>query len=247
MGKLDGQVAVITGAGQGIGASAAALFHAEGARLMLADRDEALVSGVCAELGSGAASEVVDVASDGDMRRLVDATLARYGRLDIAVLNAGLSGPIAPIAGYANEDFDRVMQVNVWGVWLGLKYAMSAMQSNGGSIVITGSTSSIRAVPNRIGYVASKHAVVGLMRAAAVEGAPSGIRVNCVNPAQTDTPMVRSLHGAPNPGYSSIPMGRCGRPEEVARMMLFLASSEASFCTGGVYMVDGGVSAGKAG
>ena len=180
------------------------------------------------------------------MRRLVASTVARFGRLDIAVLNAGLSGPLAPVADYANEDFDRVMRVNVWGVWLGLKHTMAAMGPEGGSIVITGSTSSIRAVPNRIGYVASKHAVLGLMRAAAVEGAPRRIRVNCVNPAQTDTPMVRSLHGTPDPGYSSIPMGRCGQPDEIARMMLFLASSDAGFCTGGVYMVDGGVSAGKA-
>ena len=156
-----------------------------------------------------------------------------------------------PLTDYPTEVFDKVMAVNVRGVWLGLKYVMRAMASTGGSIVITSSTAGIRATPNMPAYAASKHAAIGLMRAAAVEGAAQGIRVNTVNPATIDTPMVAAL-SVPSGGETMqqhqarhIPIGRIGKPEEVARMMLFLASDDSSYCTGGIYMVDGGISAGR--
>ena len=251
MGRLDGKVAIITGAARGIGAAAARIFVEEGARTMLADVLAEPLAAVAGPLGDKAAVSVTDVTSEAAVKKLVADTLARFGRLDIAILNAGIEGQVAPIEDYPVEMFDKVMAINVRGVWLGLKHAMPAMAS-GGSIVITSSTSGIRATPQMSAYTASKHAVVGLMRSAAIEGAARNIRVNTVNPSPIDTPMIASLERQrglagrnDQPMAQATPLGRYGRPEEVARMMLFLASDESSFCTGGVYMVDGGVSAGR--
>jgi len=252
MGRLDGKVALVTGAARGIGAAAARLFVREGARVMLVDLLEAPLAALANELGAAAAFRVTDVTDEAATAELVDATVRSFGGLHVALLNAGIAGDSTPLTEYASETFDRVMDVNVRGTWLGLKYAMKAMEGSGGSIVVTASTSSVRAIPNRVAYVASKHAVVGLMRAAAMEGAARGIRVNSVNPATIDTPMVRDLEQVARSGFEKvetkarlIPLQRQGEAEEVARMMLFLASDEASFCTGGVYMVDGGVTAGR--
>jgi NAD(P)-dependent dehydrogenase (short-subunit alcohol dehydrogenase family) len=253
MGRLDGKVAIITGAARGIGAAAAKLFAAEGAKLMLADVLVEPLQGVANEIGDAAAVSVTDVTDDAAVRKLVADTVARYGRVDAALLNAGIEGIVKNFADYPVEMFDKVMAINVRGVWLGLKYLLTAMEKTGGSIVITSSTSGIRATPNMSAYTASKHAVIGLMRSASIEGAAKNIRVNTVNPSPIDTPMIRSLEvqrGAPrgvnsNPLASGTPLGRYGTPEEVAKLLLFLASDESSFCTGGVYMVDGGVSAGR--
>ncbi len=166
---------------------------------------------------------------------------------------------LQPIPDYPLETFDQVMAVNVRGVFLGLQYVIPVMrQRGGGSIVITSSTAGIRGTPGLAAYNTSKHAVIGLMRVAALEGAPDGIRVNTVNPAPIETRMMRSLEEMRTSSASGsvtvaqtkqgiaarIPLQRYGNPEEVARVMLFLASDESSFCTGGVYMVDGGTSAG---
>ncbi|HEX4894628.1 MAG TPA: SDR family oxidoreductase [Hyphomicrobiaceae bacterium] len=252
MGRLDGKVAIITGAARGIGAAAARLFAAEGASLMLADVLTDHLERVAAEIGSRAAVCPTDVTDEAAVKKLVDATVARYGKLDVALLNAGIEGKVAPIEDYPAEMFDRVMAINVRGVWLGLKYAMKAMEASGGSIVITSSTSGIRATPHMSAYTASKHAVIGLMRSAAIEGSARKIRVNTVNPSPIDTPMIASLEAMrglagrnDQPMAQGTPLGRYGKPEEVASLMLFLASDESSFCTGGVYMVDGGVSAGR--
>jgi NAD(P)-dependent dehydrogenase (short-subunit alcohol dehydrogenase family) len=251
MTKLEGKVAVITGAARGIGEAAARLFVAEGARVMLADVLAEPLAAVAASLGE-AAFRVTDVSDEEQSRQLFSATLERFGWLDIALLNAGIEGRTLPIVDYPAEIFDKVMAVNVRGVWLGLKHAMRAMSGTGGSIVITSSTSGIRATPHMSAYTASKHAVIGLMRSAAIEGAAAGIRVNTVNPAPIDTPMMASIEAMrgvagrnDRPLAKGTPLGRYGTPEEVARMMLFLASDDAIFCTGGVYMVDGGVSAGR--
>ncbi|MFM9939054.1 MAG: SDR family NAD(P)-dependent oxidoreductase [Hyphomicrobiaceae bacterium] len=254
MGRLDGKVAIITGAARGIGASAARLFAAEGAKLMLADVLAEPLQALASEIGANAAAQITDVTDEAAVEPLIASTVARFGHLDVALLNAGIEGLTQPIVDYPAEMFDKVMAVNVRGVWLGLKYTMAAMAARGGSIVITSSTSGIRATPHMSAYTASKHAVIGLMRSAALEGAAKRIRVNTVNPSPIDTPMMTSIEKMrgvagqnDRPLARGTPLGRYGEPEEVARMMLFLASDEANFCTGGVYMVDGGVSAGRVG
>ena len=252
MGKLEGKVVIITGAARGIGAAAARLFAAEGAKLMLADVLEQPLSALAAELSGHTATSITDVADESAVKKLVSDTVSRFGRIDVALLNAGIEGVAKPIGEYPAEMFDKVMAVNVRGVWLGLKYVMGAMDEAGGSIVITSSTSGIRATLAMSAYTASKHAVIGLMRSAALEGAARKIRVNTVNPSPIDTPMIASLEAMrglagrnDQPMARGTPLGRYGTPEEVAKMMLFLASDDSSFCTGGVYMVDGGVSAGR--
>jgi NAD(P)-dependent dehydrogenase (short-subunit alcohol dehydrogenase family) len=252
MGRLDGKVAIITGAARGIGAAASRLFAAEGAKVMLADVLADPLEALVAEIGAQAAFCPTDVTDESAVIKLVDETRARFGRVDIALLNAGIEGQLKPIGDYPADMFDKVMAVNVRGVWLGLKYVMKAMEAEGGSIVATSSTAGIRAVPNMSAYIASKHAVIGLMRSAAIEGAAKKIRVNTINPSPIDTPMIASLenmHGVAGrndqPLSQATPLGRYGKPEEVAKLMLFLASDDSSFCTGGVYMVDGGVSAGR--
>lgn len=253
MGKLSGKTAIITGAGapSGIGATAARLFHAEGANLMLVDLDETPLAALAAELG--AAHMTADVSDDAANKAIVAATLERFGSLDIALLNAGIVGKIMPTVEYDLDLFDRVLAVNVRGVFLGLKHMMAAMEKSGGSIVVTSSTAGIRALPGLAAYTASKHAVIGLMRTAALEGAAHNIRVNTVNPSPIATPMMEKMedmNGVADDQRNmdaladGTPLKRYGKPEEVARMMLFLASDDSSFSTGGVYMVDGGVSAG---
>ncbi len=182
MPRLEGKVAIITGAARGIGAAAARLFAEEGARLMLADVLVEALQVLASQIGDRAAICPTDVTDEAAVKKLVDETVARFGKVDIALLNAGIEGQVRPIAEYPSEIFDKVMAVNVRGVWLGLKYVMQAMETSGGSIVITSSTSGIRATVNMSAYTASKHAAIGLMRSAAIEGADKRIRVNSVNP-----------------------------------------------------------------
>tara|TARA_Y100001934_G_scaffold247208_1_gene306836 strand:+ start:636 stop:1418 length:783 start_codon:yes stop_codon:yes gene_type:complete len=257
MTKLDGKVAIITGGSGGIGAAAAKLFVAEGAKVMLVDLDEAALKSVVADIGEeNAAYAAADVSDPVATQAFVDAALERFGGLNIAILNAGIEGRISSIADYPLETFDKVIDVNVRGVFVGLKSIMPVMSNGGGgSIVITSSTAGIRATGGMSAYVTSKHAVIGLMRAAAIEGAADDIRVNTVNPSPIDTRMMSSIEeqsGLASGDRSNRPMARhtplqrYGEPEEVARLMMFLSSDDSSFCTGGVYMVDGGVSAGRA-
>ena len=260
MARLSGKVAVITGGAGGIGRAAASLFVAEGAKVVLVDLDEAALRGVAGGLpGESVAYVAADTTEPAEVERFVRAAVERFGGIDVFLANAGIEGQIHPIPDYPIEVFDRVMAVNVRGVWLGLKYVIPEMaRRGGGSIVITSSTAGIRGTAGVSPYTTSKHAVIGMMRSAAIECAPLGIRVNTVNPAPTETRMMRSLErmradlatdGATTPeemkaiSASRIPLARYGEPEEVARLMLFLASDESSFCTGGVYMVDGGISA----
>lgn len=260
MTRLADKIAVITGGAGGIGRAAGKLFAEEGARVLLVDINEAALQDAVQTIGSNIASyAVADSTQPEQVQRFVNAAVERYGGIDIFLANAGIEGVVQSIPDYPIDMFDRVMAVNVRAVWLGLKYVMPVMQRRGGgSIVITSSTAGIRATQGMSAYTTSKHAVIGLMRAAALEGAPLGIRVNTVNPAPIETRMMRSLEEMRTSqlggsatveqvkrGYASrIPLQRYGAPEEVARLMLFLASEESSFCTGGVYMVDGGTSAG---
>jgi NAD(P)-dependent dehydrogenase (short-subunit alcohol dehydrogenase family) len=261
--RLAGKVAIITGGAGGIGRAAGRLFVEEGARVLLVDLDAAALRDAVESIGGESASyAVADVTEPEQVEHFVQTAVERYGGVDIFLANAGTEGRPGPIPDSPVENFDRVMAVNVRGVWLGLKYVIPAMrQRGGGSIVITSSTAGIGGRAGGSAYVTSKHAVIGLMRSAAMECAPLGIRVNTVNPAAIETRMMRSIEEmiAENRGGGSemieqikaslaatIPLGRYGQPEEVARMMLFLASDESSYCTGGVYMVDGGMSGGTA-
>ncbi len=256
MGKLDGKVAIITGGAGGIGGAAARLFAEEGGQVMLVDIDADALRKIVADIDEDrAACTVADVSDAAQTQAYVAAAVDRFGGVDIALLNAGIEGRIKSIADYPVEMFDKVIGVNVRGVFLGLKYVMPAISARGGgSIVITSSTAGIRAVGGMSAYVTSKHAVIGLMRTAALEGAEDDIRVNTINPSPIDTRMMTSIEeqrGLPAGDRSNRPMARhtplqrYGEPEEVARLMLFLSCADSSFCTGGVYMVDGGVSAGR--
>ena len=261
MARLEGKVALITGASGGIGRAAAALFAEEGARVALVDLDESALQDLVQSIGADRASyTVADVTQPDQSQAYVNAAVERWGGIDAYLANAGIEGSLYSIPDYPIDIFDRVMAVNVRGVWLGIKYVVPVMRERGGgSIVITSSTAGIGAGPEMSAYTTSKHAVIGLMRTAAMEGAPLGIRVNTVNPAPIETRMMRSIEEMRvaalddaditveqtyRAASARIPLGRYGHPEEVARMMLFLASDDSSFCTGGVYMVDGGRSAG---
>ena len=261
MTRLDGKTALITGAAGGIGQAAAKLFAEEGARVVLVDLDEGALQDLVRFIGEERSSSVVaDVTQPDQARNYVQAAVERWGGIDILLANAGIEGVISPIPDYPIDTFDQVMAVNVRGVWLGIKYVVPVMQQRGGgSIVITSSTAGVSGTADMSAYTVSKHAVIGLMRTAAMEGAPFGIRVNTVNPAPIETRMMRSIEELrvaalddseitveqmKRSAAARIPLQRYGNPEEVARLMLFLASEESSFCTGGVYMVDGGRSAG---
>lgn len=260
--RLHGKIAIITGGAGGIGQAAARQFTAEGARVVLVDREEAALQSIVGSIGEDKASYVVaDVTQPEQAQGYVKSAVERWGGVDILLANAGIEGAVSPITDYAIDTFDQVMAVNVRGVWLGLKYVIPAMRERGsGSIVITSSTAGIGGTAGMSAYVTSKHAVIGMMRTAALECAPLGIRVNTVNPAPIETRMMRSLEEMRVAAEDSseatiertklayearIPLQRYGDPEEVAKLMLFLASDDSSFCTGGVYMVDGGSSAGS--
>ena len=262
MARLNGKVAVITGATGGIGSAAARLFAAEGARVALVDLDDAALRDVAQSIGEDKASyTAADVTEPEQAQAYINEAVERWGGIDILLANAGIEGTLSPIPDYPIDVFDRVMAVNVRAVWLGIKYAVPVMrEGGGGSIVITSSTAGIGGSPEMSAYNTSKHAVIGLMRCASMEGAPDGIRVNTVNPAPIETRMMRSIEEmrvaamddsrvtvevAKQSFAERIPLQRYGDPEEVAKMMLFLSSDESSFCTGGVYMVDGGRSAGS--
>ncbi len=254
MARLDGKVAIITGGSGGIGRAAGQLFVKAGAKILLVDLAEEPLKQTVRDIGSDAISyAVADVTDPEQSQAYVQMAVERYGGVDILLANAGIEGVVQAITDYPIDVFDKVMAVNVRGVWLGLKYVMPEMEKRGGgSIVITSSVAGVRGTADVSAYITSKHAVVGLMRSAALEGAKKGIRINTVNPAPIETRMMRSLEEGFSPdapaqakeGFAAmLPMHRYGEPQEVSQLMLFLASDDSSYCTGGVYMVDGGMSA----
>ena len=253
MTRLKNKVAVITGGSGAIGLAAGMIFTLEGAKVLLVDLDEEILRQAVEGIGSDAVDyTVADVTRPEQVQQYIDTAIDRFGGIDIFVANAGITGEVMPISELPVDNFDKVMAVNVRGVWLGIKFVIPQMQERGGSIIITSSVAGLRGGIGMSAYFASKHAVIGIMRSAAIECGPMGIRVNTVNPGPIETPMVRSLESSyylrdPERGKKVITSGtalkRYGTPEEVAALMLFLAGDESRYCTGGVYMVDGGLMA----
>ena len=252
--RLAGTTAGITGGAGGIGRAAARLFAEEGASVLIADLSEESLAAAVDDIGSNQVSYcVTDVTNAVENDEMIAVAEARYGAVNILLANAGIEGAVKPTLEYDEETFDHVMAVNVKGVWLGLKSVIPAMlKCGGGSIVITSSVAGLSGGPNVAPYSTSKHAVIGLMRSVAKEYAAMNIRVNTVNPSPVETRMMRSLEEGIAPGASAtvhdrlverIPMGRYAEPIDIARVMLFLASDDASWITGSVYAADGGNSA----
>jgi NAD(P)-dependent dehydrogenase (short-subunit alcohol dehydrogenase family) len=255
MGKLDGKIAVVTGAAGGIGLASAQLFAREGAKVLLVDRDEESLGRAQSMFeGAAVASFAADVSSPEDTASYVDECVRRFGGIDVIFANAGIEGTVTPVTEYTPEDFDRVLAVNVRGTFLAIRAgAPHIAKRGGGSIVLTSSVAGVIGSAGLSAYVASKHAVIGLAKCAAIELAPLGIRVNTLNPGPIENRMMQSIEEQASPGHgdevkqaflAKVPMGRYGTNEEMARMALFLASSDSSYCTGAVFMGDGGFVAG---
>ena len=254
MTRLKGKVALITGASGGIGRSTSSLFLEEGAKVILIDKNGDELNKTVENLSSkNIKSFQADVTSEDEMNEVISSSEKIFGNLDIAFLNAGVEGPVKSLFDYSSEEFDKVMKINVKGVFYGLKACASSMiEKKRGSIIITSSLAGIRGMPKISGYVASKHAVVGLMKAAALELAGLNIRVNTINPAPIATRMITALEENFSGNdvkkirqkfEQAIPLRRYGEPSEVAKLALFLASDDSSFITGNTYPIDGGSSA----
>jgi 3alpha(or 20beta)-hydroxysteroid dehydrogenase len=249
---FDGQVAVITGAAAGFGLAVATRLAEEGAKLVMVDRAaDALHS--AAEKLSGL-PVVADVSQESEVDKYVAAAVEAHGRIDL-FNNAGIEGRMAPMTELSVEDFDRVWAVNARGVFMGLRAVLTVMKpQESGAIVNTASMAAIKGAATFSPYIASKHAVLGLTKSAALEGAPYGIRVNCVAPGHIDTRMARDLTAQINPSdpegvfravSESVPLGkRYGTATEVANLAVWLLSPEAEYVSGALYLIDGALNAG---
>jgi NAD(P)-dependent dehydrogenase (short-subunit alcohol dehydrogenase family) len=250
MGRLDDKTAIITGAAGSIGAASARRFVQEGARVVLSDLAEEPLRALAEELGEAAAAVPGDASSEDDVARLVATARETFGSLDVAFANAGIFGDAAPITDYDTATFDRVLAVNVRGPFLLAKHALPAMR-DGGSMIITSSVVGLTSDPGIAGYATSKHAVVGLMRTAAKEMAPRGIRVNTLHPGPVDNEFQHTIEetatGRDRAEATAffddmIPLGRHATADEVALAALYLASDESRFLTGATIPLDGGMS-----
>lgn len=253
--RLAGKVAIITGATGGIGEATARRFLQEGASVMLVGRSADKLQETRARLNTdtGLAHFVADAADEEATAAAVAATIAAFGGVDILFANAGTEGKVAMIEDINRADFEQVLQTNVIGVWLAMKYCVQSMkQRGGGSIIITSSIAGVTAGAGIAPYNASKHAVNGLMKSAALELGAAKIRVNAIAPGPIDNRMIFSLEAQFLPEtpalvrddlISKIALQRYGTNEEVANLALFLASDESAYCSGGVYLLDGGYTA----
>lgn len=251
MGRLANKVAIITGGSGAIGSATAKLFLNEGAKVVLVDINEEALNKVASDLNSTNVSYVAaDVTKAADVQKYVKHTVDTFGKIDVFFNNAGVEGVVQPITEYPEEVFDKLIAVNVKGVWLGIKYVLPEM-NDGGSIINTSSVAGLMGSPNVSAYVTSKHAVIGITRTVANEAAPRNIRVNSIHPSPVDNRMMRSLEEGFAPGAaeaakkgfeSTIPLRRYATNEDIANGALFLASDDSKFITGTKIVIDGGMS-----
>jgi NAD(P)-dependent dehydrogenase (short-subunit alcohol dehydrogenase family) len=250
--RLDGSVAVVTGAAGVIGTAAIRLLAERGAKIVAVDRREEDLQAAIRDLPASAQPLAVtaDVTREEEVAGYVRAAVDRFGTIDVFYNNAGVEGDIAPITRYSLEAFRKVIDVNVIGVFLGLKHVLPVMlKQNRGSIINTASIAGLIGSPDLAAYSASKHAVIGLTKSAALECTTTGVRVNCVCPGLIDSRMLSAIIERRNPGHAPvanekivdrIPARRLGQASEVASIVAFLASDEASYVSGSAYTVDGG-------
>lgn len=249
MNGFEGKVAIVTGAASGIGAAIARELAAGGAEVVVADLEEASAGTVVREIGAAggkAHAFAVDVADAASVEKMVDFAVARCGGLHLAVNNAGIGGPQAAVADYPLDGWHQVINVNLNGVFYGMKYQIAAMlKSGGGAIVNMSSILGSVGFANSSAYVAAKHALLGLTKTAAIEYGREGVRVNAVGPAFIETPLLtKNLSPEMLAGLAGLhPVGRIGKPEEVSALTCFLLSDRASFITGSYHLVDGAYTA----
>lgn len=252
MKKLKDKVAVITGGAGSIGKITAKLFLEEGAKVLLVDLDEDELKTAVKELQSKSVKYcVADVSKSHEVANYFTTAVKLFGEIDVFFNNAGIEGVVSPIVDYPEQEFDKVISVNVRGSWLGNKYALPKMNS-GGSIIMSSSVAGLKGFVNLGAYVTSKHAVVGIMRTSALEAAPRHIRVNSIHPGPVNNRMMRSIEEGITAGHalevqaqfeSTIPMGRYAEPLEIAKLVLFLASEDSRYITGTTQIIDGGMCA----
>jgi len=251
--KMEGKIAVVTGGGNGIGQAACLAFAREGAKVMVVDIDAAAAEKTATairEMGGEAQSFKADVSQSKDVQAYVEHTISTFGRIDTFFNNAGIEGIITPLAEYSEDLWDRVMGVNLKGSFLGLRYVLPVMiAQKKGTIVNTASVAGTVGSPGMAAYSASKHAILGLTRTAAGEVGKQGVRVNAICPGPINTRMIHSLEKMINPDDPAAvakfntgrnPMGRYGEPEEIARVVVFLASDESDYVNGVAWLIDGG-------
>jgi NAD(P)-dependent dehydrogenase (short-subunit alcohol dehydrogenase family) len=248
---FDGKVALVTGANSGMGRATAQAFAEAGASVVLADRNEVALQSAANELkaaGHNVLGMVCDVVDEAQVAGMVEQAVAAFGRLDAAFNNAGVQSPAQEIADVSNAEFERVMAINLRGVWNCMKHELRQMRVQGsGAIVNCSSIGGLIGLPGRAAYHASKHGVIGLTRSAALEYAARGIRINAVCPGTIETPMVAEMLAKEPEAMAEIlkqqPIGRLGRPEEIAAAVLWLCGPGASFVIGHALAVDGGFTA----
>ncbi|SDE34496.1 NAD(P)-dependent dehydrogenase, short-chain alcohol dehydrogenase family [Pricia antarctica] len=250
MERLNGKVAIITGGAGGIGKATAKLFLEQGAKVVIVDINKEVLEKTSSELDHENLSYcVADISKAEDNENYVEHTLEVHGKIDIFFANAGIEGVSRPIAEYPEETFDKVIAVNLKGVWLGCKHVIPKMKK-GGSVIITSSVAGLKGFAGLGAYVATKHAIVGIMRVAALENAERKIRVNTIHPGPVNNDMMRRIEKDVSPenpkevlkGFESVvPFGRYAESNELAEMALFLASDESKYITGCTHVVDGGM------